>query len=252
MKVVALCVLLLAATASALSDAELLPTGFANANEVAQVLANEPASASQSVSSAVSGSGSVAFSTAGVSGGDEDKSEEDAEFDAQIEQIETDQKNLKESLREAEAAADKVGELKAEIRNLEEQKNHLQKEKEKKKLEVKLETQMKDLSEINRMSRMLRQKFAQLKQTQKLIRSKMTGTRSSINQLDAETELATSDVVDASATIGDELEAMHKAQSALLAKSHEKATQTVKDHVKTANRVHMQTQDEIEKEGEIY
>merc|ERR1712072_1313609 len=101
-------------------------------------------------------------------------SEVSSEFDAQIEEVKRDIKRLKEGIKESEAAARRLREQKAQLRALFDKMQHLEKEKEKKILESKLNKQMKDLEEINRMSRALRTKFNELKRTQGLIKTKIT------------------------------------------------------------------------------
>jgi len=128
---------------------------------------------------------------------------------------------------------------------LQEQKEHLEKEKEKRILQAKLEKQMRDLTEINRMSRSLRQKFSELKHTQKLIKTKMSGTRSSLSQLDADSEpIDTNALNEASENIGAEVDAMQKAQQDLLARAHTQNTNSVKSTIKTANDIYKKKEDE--------
>jgi division protein CdvB (Snf7/Vps24/ESCRT-III family) len=94
---------------------------------------------------------------------------------------------------------------------------------------------MKDLSEINRMSRSLRTKFSELKHTQKLIKTKMSGTRNSLQQLDSDGVDGTgSEIGEGADAIGAEVDAMQKAQSEMLAREHHKNTQAVKGTVKKA------------------
>jgi len=96
---------------------------------------------------------------------------------------------------------------------------------------------MKDLSEINRMSRSLRTKFSELKHTQKLIKTKMAGTRSSLGQLDSDTEpLSDAQLNEAAENIGAEIDAMHKAQADVLSKTHKTNTGHVRGVVSTANK----------------
>lgn len=159
-----------------------------------------------------------------------------SEFDAQLEQLEKDMKNLKVAIKETEECAKRLREQEAELRALKEQRDHLEKEKEKKILQAKLERQMRDLSEINRMSRSLRTKFNELKHTQKLIKTKMIGTRSSLNQLDSEPEIDTDALQDSADMLGKQLDAMHKSQIAMLSSVHARNEAHVKNEIETANK----------------
>ena len=198
-----------------------LPPGYNSANELATVLANEPDAARPR------------------SSGDDETDADVSEFDAQIEQINNDLKKLKEAIKESEECARRLSEQQAEVRSLQEQRDHLEKEKEKRILQAKLEKQMRDLAEINRMSRSLRSKFSELKHTQKLIKTKMTGTRSTLSQLDADTEpLDTSALSEAAENISQEVDAMQKAQQDLLSRSHSRNTKQVKSSITTANKIY--------------
>jgi len=261
--IAAVCLAVFASCATAMRVGSELPPGYNSANELATVLANEPDAARDARFAQVSGGGGVmggadtiTFKDDGA--GDSNwkseynsrrraKDEEDAdtaEFDSQIEQINGDLRKLKEAIKESEECARRLTEQQAEVRSLNEQKEHLEKEKEKRILQNKLEKQMKDLSEINRMSRALRTKFSELKHTQKLIKTKMSGTRSSLNQLDADTEpISSSDLNEAADDLGQEVDAMQMAQAALLAKSHAKNTKAVRSSMKTANNIHKRKED---------
>jgi len=249
-------VALLATCAAATSSREELPPGFNSATDLASVLANEPDSARESRFAQVSGIGgadTITFKDDNGGGLSEynsrrrAKDEEDAdtaEFDSQIEQINQDLKKLREAIRESEECARRLTEQQAEVRSLNEQKEHLEKEKEKRILQTKLEKQMKDLSEINRMSRALRTKFSELKHTQKLIKTKMSGTRSSLNQLDSDSEpLSSADMSEAADDLGTEVDAMQKAQAAILAKTHSKNSKAVRNTIVTANSIHKRKDD---------
>jgi len=246
---------LLASCGAALRVQGQLPPGFNSANELATVLANEPDSARESrfaqVSGGAMGGDTITFKDEDNGGGGyhseynahrRAKDEEDAdtaEFDSQIEQIHQDLKKLRDAIKESEECARRLTEQQAEVRSLNEQKEHLEKEKEKRILQNKLEKQMKDLSEINRMSRALRTKFSELKHTQKLIKTKMSGTRSSLNQLDQDSEpMSSADLNEAADDLGSEVDAMQKAQAALLAKSHSRNSKAVRGSINTANTIH--------------
>jgi hypothetical protein len=242
----------------------LLPPGYESAEELANVLANEPASASRFAEAAAADTitfretqtpGSVTVSDPNQQQGcgcqasvpasngcncqQEDGIDDDtSEFDAQIEQIEKDVKNLKLAIKETEECAKRLQEQEAELRALKEQKDHLEKEKEKKVLQAKLERQMRDLAEINRMSRSLRTKFNELKHTQKLIKTKMICTRSSLNQLDSEPEIDTDMLNDSAAMLGKQMEAMHKSQLAMLTSSHARNEQHLKNELDSAQKIH--------------
>jgi len=245
MKLVLVLVLALAACVSAVQIDERaeLPPGFSSASELASVLANEPAAASQARFAETQAAADViTFQDNGC--GDKcgnsdssstttssDGSDEDAEFDSQIAQIDDDTKKIREQIKETEECARRLSEQKAELRSLEEQKEHLEKEKEKRVLQAKLDKQMRDLSEINRMARALRAKFAELKHTQQLIKTKLVGTRSSLNQLDSEPDMSMDDVKAAPDAIASEMDAMHEAQEAILKKSQQANTKEVKQTI---------------------
>lgn len=215
-----------------------LPQGFENANEVAQVLANEPEAAKESrFASATAGQDSITFKDTGSVGSVDDG---DAEFDSQIAQVEADMKKLQENIKESTECARRLQEQQAEMRSLEEQKQHLQKEKEKRGLQVKLEKQMKDLSEINRMSRSLRQKFAELKRTQKIIKTKMTGTRTVLQQLDQEEDVTPQDLADHSNQLAGEVAGMQSTQQKVLANGHSKTLKDLKSSLAAARSTHQE------------
>jgi len=244
----------------AVAHANLLPPGFESAEELASVLANEPASASRFAEASAADSISFRESQAPVvqqdngcgCGGPAPPSngcdcsnnvydgidDDTSEFDSQIDQIERDIKNMKVSIKETEECAKRLREQEAELRALKEQKDHLEKEKEKKILQAKLERQMRDLAEINRMSRSLRTKFNELKHTQKLIKTKMVGTRSSLNQIDSDPEVDPEALQDSADTLGKQMDAMHKTQIAMLSSVHARNAHQVKNEIKSANRMH--------------
>jgi hypothetical protein len=243
------------------AHANLLPPGFESPEELASVLANEPASASRFAEAAAADSISFRESQAPIvsapQGGDcgcggapapqsgcncdsgnDGVDDDTSEFDAQIEQLQKDIKNLKLAIKETEECAKRLREQEAELRALREQKDHLEKEKEKKILQAKLERQMRDLAEINRMSRSLRTKFNELKHTQKLIKTKLIGTRSSLNQIESEPEVDPEALSDSADTLGKQMDAMHKTQIAMLSSVHSRNAATVKGDIKNANRLH--------------
>lgn len=211
------------------------------------MLANEPPSASEARFASQMPSESSGSSSASLSNDDDD----DGEFDAQLEQIENDMKKLRENIRESEECARRLNEQQAELRSLEDQKAHIEKEKEKRILQIKLEKQMKDLAEINKMSRALRAKFSELKRTQNILKTKLTGTRSSLNQLDAEPDVSTEDFAEKAEDLSSEMQAMQNAQQKILSNSHKQSAKEVKDSLNQANRVHKATQKELAAEGDI-
>lgn len=240
-------VLLISCLAFVCADTDL-PPNIGSVSELASVLANEPASAAR-FSEAASSSDVVSFREEGCGNNcgssspatqpapSDDNSEDDAEFDSQITQVDEEIKRLREQLKESEECARHVTEQKAEIESLQEQREHLSKEKEKAVLQRRLDKQMKDLAEINKMSRSLRQKFNELKRTQKLIRTKLQGTRSSITQIESEPEVTTGDLSNAPDNIGSEMDAMNEAQEAILKRSHELNGKEVRDAIKLSNKV---------------
>jgi hypothetical protein len=239
--------LVIAALCWASATATQLPPGYNSANELATVLANEPDAAR--FASASFGGDTITFKDGGDdhhdaapadphSGGGDAESDT-AEFDAQIEQINHDLKKLKGAIKESEECSRRLTEQQAEVRSLQEQKEHLEKEKEKRILQAKLEKQMKDLAEINRMSRSLRAKFSELKHTQKLIKTKMSGTRSSLSQLDSDSEpQSSSDLSESTDAITSEVDAMQKAQTELIAREHKSTSQALKKTLVRANKAY--------------
>jgi len=190
----------------------------------------------------------ITFKASDPSAGDVAGSEMASEFDAQIEEVKKNIKRVEEAIKESEAAAMRLREQKAELRTLVEKQQHLEKQKEKKILETKLEKQMTDLEEINRMSRSLRTKFNDLKRTQGLIKTKITGTRSSIEQLQRDGEVETDDLKDNAENLAAEMDAMHAAQEKILAAEHKGAATQVKNSLDNANKVHKELQTEMKKE----
>jgi len=209
-------------------------------DDAAKVLADEPAASSNRFAEVRNDvitfrEGSASSSAgAGVGGGADG---EDSEFDGQIAQVEEDIKRLKAQMKETHECARRLPEQKAEYRALAEQRDNLQKEKEKHVLQEKLDKQMKDLSEINRMSRALRNKFTELKRTQHMIKSKLSGTKSTLNQLDANPDLSTDDVNESTKDIIAEVNQMQKAQSSILDTAHSKISKDVKKEISNANSV---------------
>jgi len=228
------------------ATATQLPPGYNSANELATVLANEPDAAR--FASTGFGGDTITFKEGGDDHHDDhaadahgasDADSDTAEFDAQIEQINHDLKKLKGAIKESEECSRRLTEQQAEVRSLQEQKEHLEKEKEKRILQAKLEKQMKDLAEINRMSRSLRAKFSELKHTQKLIKTKMSGTRSSLSQLDSDSEpQSSSDLSESTDAITSEVDAMQKAQTELIAREHKSTSSALKSTLNRANKAY--------------
>jgi len=163
-----------------------------------------------------------------------------SEYDGQIEEVQQTLNKLKGSIKESEACAHRLTEQRAQYRSLQSQLDHLQREKEKKILEDKLSRQMRDLEEINHMSRSLRQKYNELKRTQQLIRTRMTGTRTSLSQLDEEDTEGDDTVIDNGAHIAAEMDAMHQMQAKILETSHFKNSEAVQKHIKLSERLNSQ------------
>jgi len=147
---------------------------------------------------------------------------------------------MKHNVKRSEECSHKLTELQAELRTLNEQLDNLQKEKEKQILQAKLDKQMKDLSEINRMSRALRKKFSELKRTQQLIKSKLTGTKSAMNQLEAAPDMTSDEVNESTKDIVNEVDSMHKAQTDILGRAHKTNSKEVKKEITNANKINMQ------------
>jgi len=228
--VVALCVAVVA-------SAEALPEGFNSPADIASVLANEPPAAKDMRFAQTGSSGSsdsITFSDNGLA-------DAGGEFDGQIEQVEQDIKKLEERLKEATECAMRAKEHEAEIKQLKEQKNQLQKEKEKKILSARLEKQMRDLGDINRMSRSLRNKFQELKRTQMLINSKITGTKTSLSQLESE---SVGSVEDVSAGVVENIQqvvdTMQKAQQSTLGMAHGKNIKSIANSINQVKKTHIQ------------
>jgi len=164
-------------------------------------------------------------------------SEDPSEYDAKIQDAQNKIKSIDAQLKEAQSYARRVTELQAQKRDLQENLDSFQKEKEKIILESKLAQQMVDLNSVASMSRDLRSKYEELKRTQDLIRSRLTGTRTSLQELDNDTD--DSDVVmDDGEQIAAEMDAMHKAQAQILSASHFKNLQSVKANIKMADSAH--------------
>lgn len=223
-----------------------LPSDLENPSDLAKILSSEPAAASHRfaevhasndvITFREDGSPAAGSSSSSVSEG----SEEETEFDAQIAQVEDDVKKVKDQIKESEECARRLADQKVELRNLNEQLEHLNKEKQKHILQGKLDKQMRDLAEINRMSRALRLKFADLKRTQQLIKTKLTGTKTSLNQLDGNADLTVDDVNESTKDIVSEVDHMHKAQSDLLARAQGINSKEVKKEMTHANNVNIQ------------
>jgi len=237
-----ICLTFVSASAVEDEDREELPPGFSSANELAQVLANEPASAAENRFAQTQSSGdAISFRDSGSgsspsSYGSDDSSDDDAEYDAQISQVDQDIKKIRAQIKESQECARRLTEQQSELRSLQEQRDHLEKEKERHQLQMKLDRQMRDLAEINRMSRALRNKFTELKRTQQLIKTKLTGTRTSLNQLDAEPDVSYADLNKDKNEIASEIDTMQAAEQALLARSHTANTKEVKSALQQANQ----------------
>jgi len=217
---------------------------FNAANDIAQVLASEPAAASSRFAEVHTAADVITFrddsKSEGSSSSSLSDSGEDSEFDGQIAQVQEDIKRVKASIKETQECAHRLTEQQAQLRSLVEQRDNIQKEKEKTILQAKLDKQMRDLSEINRMSRALRNKFTELKRTQQMIKQKLTGTKSSLNQLDANPDLTTDDINESTKDIVSEVDAMHKAQSTILDSAHSSSHKTLKTEITNANNINMQ------------
>jgi len=215
-------------------------------DDASKILADEPASASMRFAE-VRGAGDVITFRDGASSGSSPSSGsaaasdgEDSEFDGQIAQVEEDIKRLKLQIKETQQCSHRLQEQKAEFRALAEQRDNLQKEKEKQLLQGKLDKQMKDLSEINRMSRALRTKFTELKRTQQMIKTKLSGTKSTLNQLDANPDMSADDLGENTKDIVNEVNSMQKAQAKILESAHSKVSKDVDKEITKANSVNMQ------------
>jgi len=237
MKAVLVVLLLVAVFVNASTTEEGIST-----DELARVLADEPASASEArfmetrgSTDTITISGASSSPTGSLSGSE--VSSEETEFDGQIAQFEEDVKKVKLQIRESQKCARRLFEQQAELRNLQEQITNLNKEKQKFILQGKLEKQMKDLSEINRMSRTLRQKFGELKRTQQLIKTKLTGTKSSLNQLEGNADMSTSEINESAKDIVSEVDTMHKAQSVALDSAHKVNSKEVKNQINQQNKI---------------
>jgi len=210
--------------------------------DVDQVLAEEPLAASSRFLEVQGSTDVITFrdESSGKSGSLSSGDGEDSEYDGQIAQVQEDIKRLKETIKHTQECSHKLTEQQAEMRTLAEQRDNLLKEKEKTILQGKLDKQMKDLSEINRMSRALRKKFGELKHTQQLIKSKLTGTKSAMNQLEAAPDMTTDEVNENTKDIVNEVDSMHKAQSDILGRAHKTNSKEVKTEITNANKINMQ------------
>jgi len=169
-----------------------------------------------------------------------------SEYDTQIEEVQQTISKLKGTIKESQECANRLAEQRAQYRSLQSQLDHLQREKEKKILEDKLQRQMRDLDEINHMSRSLRQKYNELKRTQQLIRTRMTGTKTSLSQLDEEDAETDDTVVDDGNQIASEMDAMHQMQSKILEMSHFKNSKSVRDNIALSDQLN---KEQLEAQG---
>jgi len=225
-------------------------------SDVASVLENEPEAAKVRFAEVhspgdvitfredSSHSGAASSSSAGSA-----EAGEDSEFDGQIAQVEEQMKRSKEQIKESQACAHKLNEQKAELRALNEQLENLNKEKQKQILQAKVDKQMKDLQEINRMTRALRNKFTELKRTQQMIKSKLTGTKSSLNQLEANPDMSADDVSENTKDIINDVNTMQKAQATTLETAHARVSKDVKTEINKANTVNAQGRAKAAKAG---
>jgi len=215
-------------------------------SDVASVLENEPEVAKARFAEVHNPGDVITFredsSHSGAASSSASSSEggEDSEFDGQIAQVEEQMKRTKEQIHESQACSQKLNEQKAELRALHEQLDNLRKEKEKQILQAKADKQMKDLQEINRMTRALRSKFTELKRTQQMIKSKLTGTKSSLNQLEANPDMTADDVSEDTKDIINDVNTMQKAQTTTLETAHNRISKDVKREITKANEVNLQ------------
>jgi len=208
------------------ADLETMPEGFTNPISMEDLASNNNAN-------------QMRFAEAHAQAGDiytGNSASDPSDYDSKIEQVQAQLKQLDGELKEAEEAARRVTELRAQKRDLQENLDNWQKEKEKAILEQKLAQQMQDLNQVAGMSRDLRSKYNELKRTQNLIRSRLTGTRTSLSQLEGDNGDDVNVVVDDGNQIAAEMDAMHKAQAQILSASHYKNVEEVKRHLAAAQR----------------
>jgi len=231
------CILLLVLCAAIVAAETDLPS----TSELSSLLSNEPIAARfaerptesdfVSFSDGSSSSSPESGSSSSSNGGEE------GEFDAEISQVEEDIKKLKEQIKESEEYARRLTEQKAEMETLIQQKERLEKEKEKNILERKVRKQMKDLSEINKMSHGLRKKFMELKHTQDLIKHRLMGTKISLKELEGDSDVTTEEMHTETDQIGKEIERMQKAQTDILKRTHERNSQAVRSAIKENDQI---------------
>jgi len=255
MKIIALVILIVCAVSA--TAEERLPSGYSQASQLTSILASEP-SVSGSGSSNDGSSGTISFSSgsssssSSMSSGSSGKphnpeiEEIHAEYDSQIDDIKKNMKKVRVAIKETEECARRLNEQKAQLRSMLEQKEHLEKEREKAILEAKLRKQMQDLAEINHMSRTLRSKFSELKRTQQLIKTRMQGTRSSLNQIESDPGIDLGGLKDSADKLGSEMDAMHLSQKKILHDSHKSNKKRVKLTLKTQNSM----QNNVERHAE--
>jgi len=216
------------------TNLEDLPEGFTNPMDVADMGATDAAPSLDSNKMRFAQQIPLSMPDMGFAA---TSSDDPAEYDAKIQDAQNKIKSIDAQLKEAQSYARRVTELQAQKRDLQENLDSYQKEKEKIILESKLAQQMVDLNQVASMSRDLRSKYEELKRTQDLIRSRLTGTRTSLQELDNDTD--DSDVVmDDGEQIAAEMDAMHKAQAQILSASHFKNLQSVKSNIKMADSAH--------------
>jgi chromosome segregation ATPase len=208
--------------------------------DLGSLLEEEPAAASQSFVETKETRDSISFSDSGSASASDPVAAEESEFDGQIAQVEEDMKKVKEQIKESQECAHRLMEQNAEYRTLTENRDRLLKEKEKVILQSKLEKQMHDLAEINRMSRTLRTKFAELKRTQQMIKSRLTGTKASLNQLEASPDLTMDDIKKEDASIVKDVDEMHSTQKKLLTRAQTSDTDAVKKELENELKINLQ------------
>jgi len=216
-------------------------------SDVASILENEPEAAKSRFAEVHAPGDVITFressSPAGASSSHaaaESSAAEDSEFDGQIAQIEEQMKRTKEQVKESQACAHRLTEQKAELRALQEQLENLNKEKQKQILQGKVDKQMKDLQEINKMTRALRSKFGELKKTQDMIKKKLTGTKSTLNQLEGNADMSADDLSENTKDIVNELNSLQKVQATTLDTAHKKVSKELDKELTKANNVNLQ------------
>lgn len=154
-----------------------------------------------------------------------------SEYDEQIAQLDAQLVKAQQSVKESEACASRLASSRAQVLNLNAQKDHLNKEKKKRILKGVLMRNMDDLQNLHSEANALRKQFNDLKAAQASIKAKIADVQAQIKQFDPNAavdylesngkseEQAKNELAWLKSTAEESL-AMHKAQFQILKNSH--------------------------------